>query len=192
MYMYTSHCHVSSSSYVSACAYVCVLLQLYYNEKEAAKYNSSSRIVKVQQELSNRAIELLNLPADQEAFVLDVGCGSGLSGGLLPYAYCFLSSDLLSDAIVHLVVHLLQWRSRNTDTRGSVWTLAEICSKLPRSETAAATCFCKTWAAGCRSVRACLMAASVSQPSSGSATRIRRNTRLGSALHASSRRCLRA
>ena len=89
MYMYTSHCHVSSSSYVSACAYVCVLLQLYYNEKEAAKYNSSSRIVKVQQELSNRAIELLNLPAGQEAFVLDVGCGSGLSGGPMSYAHCF-------------------------------------------------------------------------------------------------------
>ncbi|RLN90716.1 hypothetical protein BBJ28_00015263 [Nothophytophthora sp. Chile5] len=55
--------------------------QFFYDEKEAAKYNSSSRIVKVQEELSNRAIELLNLPEDKEAFILDVGCGSGLSGG---------------------------------------------------------------------------------------------------------------
>jgi 16S rRNA G1207 methylase RsmC len=35
----------------------------------------------VQEELANRAIELLNLPADKEHFILDVGCGSGLSGG---------------------------------------------------------------------------------------------------------------
>lgn len=53
---------------------------LFYDEKEAAKYNSSSRIIKVQEELSRRAIELLNLPADRECFILDVGCGSGLSG----------------------------------------------------------------------------------------------------------------
>ncbi|KAF1781643.1 S-adenosyl-L-methionine-dependent methyltransferase [Phytophthora cactorum] len=45
--------------------------ELFYDEKEAAKYNSSSRIVKVQQELSNRAIELLNLPEGKEAFILD-------------------------------------------------------------------------------------------------------------------------
>lgn len=34
-----------------------------------------------QEELATRAIELLNLPDDQEHFILDVGCGSGLSGG---------------------------------------------------------------------------------------------------------------
>lgn len=65
----------------SVCDCVYGAPQLFYNEKEAAKYNSSSRIVKVQEELANRAIELLNLPADKEQFILDVGCGSGLSGG---------------------------------------------------------------------------------------------------------------
>ncbi|TMW62175.1 hypothetical protein Poli38472_009668 [Pythium oligandrum] len=54
--------------------------ELFYDLKEAAKYNSSSRIIKVQEELSRRAIELLNLPTDKESFILDVGCGSGLSG----------------------------------------------------------------------------------------------------------------
>ncbi|RLO05174.1 hypothetical protein DYB28_015373, partial [Aphanomyces astaci] len=53
---------------------------IFYNEKEAAKYNSSSRIIKVQNDIAERAIELLNLPADKEHFILDVGCGSGLSG----------------------------------------------------------------------------------------------------------------
>ena len=36
----------------------------------------------MQEELANRAIELLHLPDGHEAFILDVGCGSGLSGGL--------------------------------------------------------------------------------------------------------------
>jgi 18S rRNA (guanine1575-N7)-methyltransferase len=50
------------------------------NAKEARKYNSSSRMVGVQREITERAIELLRLPEDRPSFVLDVGCGSGLSG----------------------------------------------------------------------------------------------------------------
>uniref|UniRef100_M4BEL1 Methyltransferase type 11 domain-containing protein n=1 Tax=Hyaloperonospora arabidopsidis (strain Emoy2) TaxID=559515 RepID=M4BEL1_HYAAE len=74
--------------------------ELYYNEKEAAKYNSSSRIVKVQQELSNRAIELLNLPQDQEAFILDVGCGSGLSGvALEEHGHAWVGVDISKDML---------------------------------------------------------------------------------------------
>ncbi|RHZ17264.1 hypothetical protein DYB37_009053 [Aphanomyces astaci] len=60
--------------------------EIFYNEKEAAKYNSSSRIIKVQNDIAERAIELLNLPADKEHFILDVGCGSGLSGHMLDIA----------------------------------------------------------------------------------------------------------
>lgn len=33
--------------------------------------------------MTHRALELLALPEDQSAFVLDIGCGSGLSGELL-------------------------------------------------------------------------------------------------------------
>ncbi|KAI9916612.1 hypothetical protein PsorP6_018078 [Peronosclerospora sorghi] len=69
--------------------------QLFYNEKEAAKYNTSSRIVKVQQDLSHRAIELLNLPEGQEAFILDVGCGSGLSGvALEEHGHAWVGVDI--------------------------------------------------------------------------------------------------
>ena len=53
---------------------------LFYNEKEARKYDSSSRMVGIQREITERAIELLKLPSDRPSFVLDVGCGSGLSG----------------------------------------------------------------------------------------------------------------
>lgn len=33
--------------------------------------------------MTYRALELLNLPAEEPAFLLDIGCGSGLSGEIL-------------------------------------------------------------------------------------------------------------
>ncbi|GAB9463777.1 hypothetical protein Gpo141_00001225 [Globisporangium polare] len=74
--------------------------ELFYDEKEAAKYNSSSRIIKVQEELATRAIELLNLPEDQEHFILDVGCGSGLSGVALEQAgHAWVGVDISKDML---------------------------------------------------------------------------------------------
>lgn len=60
--------------------------EFFYNEAEASKYHSSSRIVQIQAELANRCIELLNLPAGRAGCVLDIGCGSGLSGQCLEEA----------------------------------------------------------------------------------------------------------
>jgi 18S rRNA (guanine1575-N7)-methyltransferase len=57
------------------------ILQNFYNETEASKYHQNSRIMQIQMEISNRAVELLALPPGKSAFILDVGCGSGLSGG---------------------------------------------------------------------------------------------------------------
>jgi 18S rRNA (guanine1575-N7)-methyltransferase len=56
---------------------------LFYNEDEARKYTSNSRMIEIQKQLSERAIELLTLPDDTPCFILDVGCGSGLSGECL-------------------------------------------------------------------------------------------------------------
>ena len=42
----------------------------------------SSRIASVQAEMAYRALELLNLPPGP-AYLLDIGCGSGLSGEIL-------------------------------------------------------------------------------------------------------------
>jgi len=75
----------------------------FYNEKEARKYNSSSRMINVQREITLRAIELLLLPPDQTALVLDVGCGSGLSGTVLEekghvWVGCDVSRDMLGVA----------------------------------------------------------------------------------------------
>ncbi|KAH9822436.1 S-adenosyl-L-methionine-dependent methyltransferase [Melampsora americana] len=85
--------------------------EIFYNDTEAAKYTTSSRIQSVQAEMAERCLELLNLPTitttvypestsdsssamsedDQTeerviakpSFLLDIGCGSGLSGDII-------------------------------------------------------------------------------------------------------------
>lgn len=54
---------------------------LFYNDTESRKYTTSSRIQHVQAEMTNRALQLLDLSTP--SFILDVGCGSGLSGEIL-------------------------------------------------------------------------------------------------------------
>lgn len=54
---------------------------LFYNDVESRKYTTSSRIRSIQASMTNRALELLDLR--QSSFILDVGCGSGLSGEIL-------------------------------------------------------------------------------------------------------------
>ncbi|KAI0208796.1 putative 18S rRNA (guanine-N(7))-methyltransferase [Lamellibrachia satsuma] len=57
--------------------------EVFYNETEARKYTANTRMISIQQQLSERAVELLALPEDTPCFILDVGCGSGLSGETL-------------------------------------------------------------------------------------------------------------
>ncbi|OAP54885.1 hypothetical protein AYL99_10585 [Fonsecaea erecta] len=54
---------------------------LYYNDTASAKYTTSSRIQSIQASMTHRALELLDL--DSPSLILDVGCGSGLSGEIL-------------------------------------------------------------------------------------------------------------
>jgi SAM-dependent methyltransferase len=73
---------------------------LFYNAKEARKYHTSSRMINVQREITQRAIELLRLESGSPAYILDVGCGSGLSGDVLEQAGhfwvgCDVSRDML-------------------------------------------------------------------------------------------------
>ena len=37
----------------------------------------------IQTQMTQRALELLNLPSEKQCFLLDLGCGSGLSGDVL-------------------------------------------------------------------------------------------------------------
>ncbi|CAF0931336.1 unnamed protein product [Didymodactylos carnosus] len=57
--------------------------EVYYNEDEARKYSQNTHIIDIQTRLSERAIELLNLPDEEPCMILDIGCGSGLSGEVL-------------------------------------------------------------------------------------------------------------
>ncbi|GLH03798.1 Probable 18S rRNA (guanine-N(7))-methyltransferase [Gryllus bimaculatus] len=57
--------------------------ELFYNEEEAGKYTSNSRMIDIQVQMSERAVELLALPQDEPCLLLDLGCGSGLSGSVL-------------------------------------------------------------------------------------------------------------
>ncbi|KAM7512680.1 hypothetical protein LguiB_011555 [Lonicera macranthoides] len=58
--------------------------EIFYDDVEARKYTCSSRIIEIQAQLSERAVELLALPDDGvPRLLLDIGCGSGLSGETL-------------------------------------------------------------------------------------------------------------
>ncbi|KAG0140462.1 hypothetical protein CROQUDRAFT_53205 [Cronartium quercuum f. sp. fusiforme G11] len=67
--------------------------EIFYNDTEAAKYTTSSRIQSIQAEMAERCVELLNLPTittnppvasgSSAILLLDIGCGSGLSGEIL-------------------------------------------------------------------------------------------------------------
>merc|ERR1712137_768655 len=57
--------------------------EIFYDEEEAAKYASSSRMRDIQATMSQRALELLCLPEDENCLLLDLGCGSGLSGEII-------------------------------------------------------------------------------------------------------------
>ncbi|KAL8651890.1 MAG: hypothetical protein Q9226_004503 [Calogaya cf. arnoldii] len=54
---------------------------LFYNDRESRKYTTSSRIQNVQSDMTHRALELLQL--DSPSLIMDIGCGSGLSGEIL-------------------------------------------------------------------------------------------------------------
>ncbi|KAH8905249.1 S-adenosyl-L-methionine-dependent methyltransferase [Coniochaeta sp. PMI_546] len=54
---------------------------VHYDDTEARKYTTSSRIQNIQASMTRRALELLKL--DSPSLILDVGCGSGLSGEIL-------------------------------------------------------------------------------------------------------------
>ncbi|KAK1933462.1 hypothetical protein X943_003763 [Babesia divergens] len=57
--------------------------EIYYNSEEARRYTVNTHIRDIQIEMSERALEMLMLPEDECCLVLDIGCGSGLSGSVL-------------------------------------------------------------------------------------------------------------
>ncbi|TGZ83431.1 methyltransferase [Ascodesmis nigricans] len=66
---------------------------LFYNDTEALKYTTSSRIQAIQSSMTHRCLELLSLPGP--SLILDIGCGSGLSGEILDsYNHTWIGMDI--------------------------------------------------------------------------------------------------
>lgn len=55
--------------------------EIFYNDSESKKYTASTRVQHIQAKMTLRSLELLNI--EPNSFVLDIGCGSGLSGEIL-------------------------------------------------------------------------------------------------------------
>ncbi|KAF9518317.1 hypothetical protein BS47DRAFT_1423141 [Hydnum rufescens UP504] len=60
--------------------------EIYYDDTVAQKYTTNTRNQQIQAKMTERALELLNLPPGKSAMLLDIGCGSGLSGEILDEA----------------------------------------------------------------------------------------------------------
>ncbi|KAM5262230.1 18S rRNA (guanine-N(7))-methyltransferase isoform 2-T2 [Hipposideros larvatus] len=69
--------------------------ELYYDKSEALKYMRNSRMIDIQTKMASRALELLDLPEDQPCYLLDIGCGTGLSGDYLSdEGHCWVGIDI--------------------------------------------------------------------------------------------------
>lgn len=71
--------------------------EIFYNDEEAVKYTSNTRMMEIQNQMTERALELLALPDDEPCYLLDIGCGSGLSGEVLTeYGHYWVGYDISS------------------------------------------------------------------------------------------------
>ena len=67
----------------------------------------SSRVQSIQAQMTHRAMELLALPEDESAFLLDLGCGSGLSGEILDeYGHVWVGCDIAPSMLGELSLPL--------------------------------------------------------------------------------------
>lgn len=74
--------------------------ELFYNDDEARKYTQNSRIIDIQAQMTERCMELLLLPENTPCLLLDIGCGSGLSGSVLEeYGHMWIGLDISSSML---------------------------------------------------------------------------------------------
>jgi 18S rRNA (guanine1575-N7)-methyltransferase len=78
--------------------------ELFYDGDAAGKYTSNSRVNVIQAQMAERCIELLNFAPGERCLVLDLGCGTGLSGDALVAAgHAWIGVDV-SDAMLRVAV----------------------------------------------------------------------------------------
>ena len=74
--------------------------EVFYNELGAGKYATNTRMEQIQTEMTERAIELLNLQAEGPLHILDIGCGSGFSGRTVEqYGHYWTGIDISRDML---------------------------------------------------------------------------------------------
>lgn len=64
----------------------------------------STRIIEIQEQMSERAYELLLFEEDESALILDIGCGSGLSGYVLQENGHYWMGIDISQAMIDVAV----------------------------------------------------------------------------------------
>ena len=68
---------------------------IFYNEEEAEKYAMNTRMIEIQAELTERAMEILAIPPGKPRMLLDIGCGTGISGKVLSeYEHIWVGTDI--------------------------------------------------------------------------------------------------
>lgn len=114
--------------------------EVFYNDSESQKYTSSTRVQHIQAKMSLRALELLNL--SHMSFVLDIGCGSGLSGEILTeegHVWCGvdispsmlatgLTRGLEGDLMLHDMGQGLPFRAGTFDAAISISAIQWLCN----------------------------------------------------------------
>ncbi|UKK01683.2 methyltransferase [Theileria orientalis] len=75
--------------------------EIYYGEEESRKYSTNSRIREIQSQMSERALEMLLLPEDESSLILDIGCGTGISGEVISSLNNFWVGLDISEHMLH-------------------------------------------------------------------------------------------
>lgn len=74
--------------------------EIFYNDIESQKYTASTRVQHIQAKMTLRSLELLNLEPNLAHFILDIGCGSGLSGEILTEeGHMWIGMDISPDML---------------------------------------------------------------------------------------------
>lgn len=115
--------------------------EIFYNDDEAKKYATSSRMIDIQTKMTERALELLLLP-ESPCLLLDIGCGSGISGETLTEAgHLWMGLDISrsmldvavdreveGDVILGDMGHGLGFRSGTFDGAVSISAIQWLCN----------------------------------------------------------------
>jgi 18S rRNA (guanine1575-N7)-methyltransferase len=75
--------------------------ELYYTGDTARRYARNTRLHDIQNRMTLRALELLALPAGEPCLLLDIGCGTGLSGATLRKAgHTWIGADISREMLL--------------------------------------------------------------------------------------------